>query len=318
VERFARDRHAPVLIEGESGTGKTTIARYLHQHSPRASGPYHSVVLSTLDDSLASSELFGHVAGAFTDARRNRAGHFVSAAGGTLFLDEIGKASRAIQQKLLHAVEYGEIRPVGSDRDMRVDVRSVFASNVPVHELVARDEFLPDLFARISAFRVVLPPLRERRADIPLLLSAYVAKHAAGSGYSTQVPDLDPELVSALQAAPWPNNLRQLDATIHRLLVDAEGTRTIGLEHCIDDLSYLRGVTAPYEALSAERVDVALRRAGSVSGAARLLGVDRTTVHRFQRRRSTGLRSGDVTVARQVVGDSSSAAPHSAEESMPA
>lgn len=287
VERFARDRYAPILIEGESGTGKTTIARYLHQRSPRSSGPYHCVVLSTLDDTLASSELFGHVAGAFTDARHSRAGHFVSANGGTLFLDEIGKASRAIQQKLLHAVEYGEVRPVGSDRDMRVDARIVVASNVPLEQLVEKNEFLADLYARVGTFRVVLPPLRERRADIPLLINRYVAKHATGCGYSG-VPDVHAELLGALQSAAWPQNMRQLDATVHRLLVEAEGAATISLEHCTDDLSYLRPDSAR-GALTVERVDVALSRAGSISGAARLLGVDRTTVHRFQRRRGAAL-----------------------------
>jgi len=238
-----------------------------------------------LDDSLASSELFGHVAGAFTDARRNRAGHFVSANGGTLVLDEIGKATRGVQQKLLHAVEYGEIRPVGSDRDVRVDVRLVLATNVSLQRLVEEDEFLPDLYARVAMFRVVLPPLRERRADIPLLVERYVANHAPGCGYAGS-PVVDPALMRALQCATWPHNLRQLDATVHRILVEAEGADAIALEHCVDDLSYLQGGAGARAGLDAERVDLALSRAGSVSGAARILGVDRTTVHRFQRKRA--------------------------------
>jgi len=291
IERFARDRTATILIEGESGTGKTRVARHLHQRSPRASGPFHSVVLSTLDDSLASSELFGHVTGAFTDARRNRAGHFVSANGGTLFLDEIGKASRAVQQKLLHAAEYGEIRAVGSDRDIRVDVRIVLASNISLDDLVEQGEFLPDLFARVATFRVVLPPLRERRVDIPLLVEEYVAKHAPQCGYADP-PSVDPALMRALQSASWPYNLRQLDATVHRILVDADGAAAIALDHCTDDLSYLREVAGVGAALDADRVDSAIARAGSIAGAARLLGVDRTTVHRFQRRRwSSSLES---------------------------
>jgi two-component system, NtrC family, response regulator AtoC len=295
VDRFARDRQAAILIEGESGTGKTTIARYLHQRSPRAAGPYHCVVLSTLDDSLASSELFGHVAGAFTDARHSRAGHFVSANTGTLFLDEIGKASRVIQQKLLHAVEYGEVRPVGSDRDMRVDVRIILASNVPLSRLVEKGEFLPDLYARIGMFRVVLPPLRERRADIPMLVRRNVANHAAHCGYDVP-PEVDEDLLRALQAAPWPENLRQLDATMHRLLVEAQGAMTISLEHCVDDLAYLRDDEGCSVPLTPERVDVAITRAGSISGAARLLGVDRTTVHRFQRRRVTSAAETSVAL----------------------
>jgi DNA-binding NtrC family response regulator len=283
IDRFARDRQATILIEGESGTGKTWIARYIHQQSSRAAASFHCVLLSAMDDALAGSELFGHVVGAFTDARRNRAGHFVSANGGTLFLDEVGKASRAIQQKLLHAVEYSEIRPVGADRDVRVDVRIVLASNIPLATLVERGEMLPDFFARVSAFRVELPPLRNRRADIPLLVEQYVTKHATACGY-TVAPGVDPDLMRALQGAPWPHNLRQLDSTMHRILVDADGAMTLTPEHCLDDLAYLADATSG-ASLSTERVDDALSRAKSVSGAARLLGVHRTTLHRFQGRR---------------------------------
>jgi DNA-binding NtrC family response regulator len=284
AERFARDPHAPILIEGESGTGKTTIARYIHDRSPRAPGPYHAVVVSTLDDSLASSELFGHVAGAFTDARHNRAGHFASANGGTLFLDEIGKASKTVQQKLLHAVECGEIRAVGSDRDVRVDVRVVLASNIPLQTLVADGSFLPDLFARVGTFRVVIPPLRDRRADIPTLVESYLARHGSRLGYSPGLPTIDPELLAHLQRAHWPGNLRQLDATIHRLVIDAEGAAAITLDHCKDDLAFIRDAGA-WPTLTPDAVDGAITRAGTIAGAARLLGVDRTTVHRFQKRR---------------------------------
>jgi DNA-binding NtrC family response regulator len=284
ARRFAADRKAAILIEGESGTGKTRLAREIHAASPRALGSFRHVVLSTLDDGIAGSELFGHVPGAFTDARSNRTGHFVTAHGGTLFLDEIGKASRAVQQKLLHAIEYGEIRPVGSDRDVRVDVRIVAASNLSLEELVAKGEFLPDLHARLSAFRIRLPTLRERRADIPALVTRFVDARAADCGYR-EAPAVDPALVRALQRARWPNNIRQLDASIHRLLVDAEGARVLTLEHCIDDLSYLRGhLPRDSVALTERRVADAIRSAGSIAGAARMLGVDRTTVHRFQRR----------------------------------
>jgi transcriptional regulator with GAF, ATPase, and Fis domain len=175
ARRFAHDCDAAILIEGESGTGKTQIARLVHDSSPRRNAPFHDVVLSTLDDTLAGSELFGHVQGAFTDARQPRAGHFPSAHGGTLFLDEIGKASLAIQQKLLHAIEYGEIRPVGSDRRVRVDARIVAATNIPLSLLVDEGRFLPDLRARLDAFRIHLPPLRHRRGETPRPVEQYVA-----------------------------------------------------------------------------------------------------------------------------------------------
>jgi DNA-binding NtrC family response regulator len=284
ARRLAGDRTAPILIEGETGTGKTTIARMIHDNSPRASAPFRAVILSTLDDALASSELFGHMEGAFTGARHSRKGLFATGHGGTIVLDEIGKTSMPVQQKLLHVVEYGEFRAVGSDLDLRVDVRIVAATNVPLEKLVADGLFLPDLYARLQLFRLRLPALRERRADIPTLVEHYVVKHAPACGYDVP-PTIDPELMAALQRTDWPHNLRQLDGTIHRLLIDAEGARTITLAHCIDDLAYLQG-SAPRPPLTDDRVASALGSAGSVAGAARLLGVDRTTVHRFLRRQS--------------------------------
>jgi len=295
VERFGRAGRAPILIEGESGTGKTQLARLLHRASPRASRPFEYVILSAVDDNLAGSELFGHVTGAFTDARINRAGHFATAAGGTLFLDEIGKASRPVQQRLLHAVEYGEIRPIGSDRDVRVDVRIIAASNIPLAQLASEERFLPDLYARLSAFRIRLPSLRERRADIPLLAEHYVRVHASDAGYA-QPPSIDSELMGALQRARWPNNLRQLDSTVFRIMVDADGAPKIGLEHCLDDLQYLvvGDEERVIEPLSQRAAEEAIARAGgSVSGAARLLGVDRTTIHRARKR--AALSSADCS-----------------------
>jgi DNA-binding NtrC family response regulator len=293
ARRFAKDADAPILIEGESGTGKTQLARLIHEYSPRRTSSFHDVVLSTLDDTLAGSELFGHVQGAFTDARQTRLGHFASAQGGTLFLDEIGKASIGIQQKLLHAIEYREIRPVGADRRIRVDVRIVAATNIPLSELVLDGRFLPDLEARLDAFRVQVPPLRQRRTDIPGLVQGYIIERAPRCGYA-KLPRVSPELMAALEGAPWPKNLRQLSSAVHRLLVDAEGADTLTLDHCLDDLAYLRkGTDTRRPALTPERIAHALTQAnGSVSAAARLLGVDRSSIHRVQRRHRA--RRGDT------------------------
>jgi DNA-binding NtrC family response regulator len=285
IRRFARHSDVPILIEGETGTGKTLLARYLHAMSPRSRGPFEHVDIGTLDDTLASSELFGHIAGAFTDARRNRAGCFVSAKDGTIFLDEIGKASLAVQQKLLHAVEYGEVRPLGADRKVRVNARVVTASNRPLSSLVEENRFLPDLHARLEAFRVYLPPLRQRRADIPLLVQCYVASHAPGCGYGNSLPAVAPELMQALTQAPWPYNLRQLSSTVHCLLFEAEGACELTLIHCRENLQYLRGFARRDTSLALDDIERAIADADhNISLAASRLGLDRSTLYRRRAR----------------------------------
>jgi len=291
IARFARNYAVPLLIEGESGTGKTVLAREIHMLSPRAHRAFHSVALSSVDDSLVNSELFGHVAGAFTDARANRAGVFVSANGGTLFLDEIGKASPVVQHRLLHAVEAREVRPIGSDRDVPVDVRVVAATNVGLEQLVAEGRFLPDLYARLETFRVRIPSLRERRADIPVLVQEALDRHAPACGYKV-APSIDTDLMAALQHADWPNNLRQLDATVNRILIDAEGSPELSLTHCVDDLAYLRIGPAPHDRLDEQEVAEAMRKGKNMSETAALLGVHRTTLYRFQKRLGRGPGDG--------------------------
>ena len=294
VMRFARDDTAPILLQGESGTGKTRLARQIHDHSPRAKGPFRHLVLSAVDDGVSASELFGHVPGAFTDARQSRVGQFASANGGTLFLDEIGKASLTVQAKLLHALEYGEFRPVGSDRDVRVNVRIVAATNVDLAHMVVAEKFLADLYARLETFRIVLPPLRKRRADIPMLVAESVARHAPAAGYDAMVPEIEPRLMAALQRAEWPSNIRQLDATVHRLLLEADGAPLISMVHCADDLGFLIPPHEDREAITAEQIEHAIHRAGSLSAAARMLGVDRKTL-RLRRQRAGGASRAEWT-----------------------
>lgn len=283
VERYAPFPTIRILIEGESGTGKTWVARRIHDRSPRAAGPYRWVSLSGLDDGLANSRLYGHIAGAFTDGRVSRAGAFVCASGGTLVLDEIGKASLHVQEKLLVAVETLMIEPIGTDQAVRVDTRIVAVSNVRLAELVERGQFLDDLYARLEAFRIWVPPLRERRADIPILVRKIVKRRAAEFGYA-RAPEVDDALMRVLQAARWPHNIRELDGTIQRMLVDSLGAVRLTMDHCPVELSDVRSRRGRGAGLRRSEVLHALGMCKqNMSAAARLLGVDRKTLYRLLR-----------------------------------
>jgi DNA-binding NtrC family response regulator len=294
IEQFAAFEHVTVLIEGESGTGKSFAARYLHQRSPRARGPFQQTLLSTLDDNLAASDLFGHLSGSYTDARQSRPGHFVSANKGTLFLDEIGKATPAIQGKLLHAVENREIWPVGADRAVRLDVRIVAATNIPLESLVERGVFLDDLAARLTSFRVRLPALRERREDIPDLVRQFVQLRATSCGHPGRVPRVSAELMKALTRAEWPYNLRQLDAAVQRLLIEGGGEEELGVAHGSDVLDEC-GISSPGVAHAVTPAIVRARMAelGSATATARSLGISRWTVYRYLERAADQPVAGD-------------------------
>lgn len=293
ADMLARCDQVPILLEGESGTGKSQLARYIHQLSRRAARPFQIVLLSTLDDSIASSDLFGHVRGAFTDARQSRPGHFVESTGGSLFLDEIGKASRSVQGKLLHAIEYKEITPVGSDRVVRVDSRIIAATNVPLEVLVERGEFLPDLAARFGHFRLRLPALRERRADIPHLVASYVQRHFRDFGYAA-APIVSAELAAVLQEAPWPANLRELDSAVKYLLMTAGRGPVLELRHCTGRLAPLAATSEwRRNASDPKRTRELVLREGGISQAARALGVPRSTIQRRLKR--LGEISGEIS-----------------------
>lgn len=279
LERAARHDGETVLITGESGTGKTLLAHHLHRCSPRRGKVFHRVSLASIADGLASSDLFGHLQGAFTDARSRRLGHFVEATGGTLFLDEIGKASEVVQHRLLDAIERQEVAPVGADRTVRVDVRLVAASNVCLRLLAEQGRFLPDLHARLEAFTIRIPSLAERRVDIPDLARHFVAQHAPAMGY-TKTPGIAPELIDALAVAPWPRNVRQLDGTVRRILVEAEGAAELAPRHWegfADATSPGIGRQGMHERVIRETV----ARERSKSAAARKLGISRATLYRY-------------------------------------
>lgn len=201
-----------VLIQGESGTGKELLSRAIHNLSLRAGGPFVALNCGALPDTLLESELFGYVAGAFTDARRNRLGRFAVAEGGTLFLDEIGDISPALQVRLLRVLEERCYEPLGSSRSIKTDVRIITASNRDLAQLVEEGVFRKDLFYRINVVRLELPPLARRKEDIPLLVDHFIEKLNRLRGRS--IPGISQEALSDLMSYPWPGNIRELENAI--------------------------------------------------------------------------------------------------------
>jgi len=217
ADRRVQGTPPPVLIQGETGTGKTTIARWIHQQGPRADGPLVEVNCSALPETLAESELFGHERGAFTDARTTRLGLFEAASGGTLFLDELPSLSPALQAKVLTAIEDHRIRRVGGNKPITVDVRLIAAASRDLKELVAAREFREDLYHRLDLFRLRLPPLRERGTDILALAEALLQRLCRRHRLSARTFS-DPAR-RRLMAYPWPGNVRELAHELERAIV---------------------------------------------------------------------------------------------------
>ncbi len=211
------DTRTTVLILGESGTGKTMTARSIHQLSNRADRPFVEVACGALPDTLLESELFGHVAGAFTGASHDKVGKFLQADGGTLFLDEIGTASPSLQVKLLRVIQDREFEPVGGNTTHKVDVRLVLATNQNLEESVAKGEFREDLYYRINVITLTQPPLRDRIGDIPLLVDHYLKLFSEQTGRT--VHQIDEMAVQILQQYHWPGNVRELVNVIERAVV---------------------------------------------------------------------------------------------------
>jgi DNA-binding NtrC family response regulator len=277
---------AAVLVTGENGTGKGVVARALHAASRRAQRPLVAVNVGGLAAGTFESELFGHVRGAFTDAKVDRVGRFEAADGGTLFLDEIGNLPADLQAKLLRVLETGELERVGSSRTVRVDARVIAATNADLAAEVEAGRFRRDLLFRLNTVEIHLPSLRERREDIPLL-AAHFLERIAGR-YRKPIRGFEPAAMEQLLVHPWPGNVRELEHAVERAVLMATGD-TIR----VADLG-LRppssGGGASLDELSLEEVERILirkaldRYAGNVSQAAEALGLSRSALYRRFRR----------------------------------
>ena len=279
IGRLQQFGKTSVLITGESGTGKELVARAIHHHSPRASGPFVPVNCVAIPGELSESLFFGHVKGAFTGAMTDRKGYFELADGGTLFLDEIGDMPAALQGKLLRVLEDGEVTPVGSNKSRKVDVRVLSATNADLPAKIACGDFRQDLFFRLARYTVETPPLRERHEDLPLLAVHFLKVFSTEMGMIP--PSITPDALKALTGHPFPGNIRELKNVMERALI-LSGGKPVTREH-LQLLPVKEAGDLPLNIDEAEQelIQRALEQTnGNVAEAARLLGVHRSKIYR--------------------------------------
>lgn len=288
--RKAAPGDANVLITGESGTGKELVAKAIHYNSPRAQRPFIPVNCAAVPAGLLESELFGHRKGAFTGAVSSRRGLFREAEGGTLFLDEIGDMAPELQAKLLRVIEDRAVRPVGSDEAVSLNIRLVAATNKDLAARIQEGQFREDLYYRLTVIPIHLPPLRERREDIPLLAEHFLRRAVAASG--KDIGGFAPETMAALLRHPWPGNVRELENVVERAV-----TLTAG-EQVLSEALLLEASPAPapesllarasrrptLEELTADYVSLVLREVGGDKAkAAEILGISKRTLYRWKK-----------------------------------
>jgi transcriptional regulator with GAF, ATPase, and Fis domain len=300
----------PVLIEGETGTGKELVARAIHRASDRASGPFIALNCAAFTETLLESELFGHRRGAFTGAANDQPGVFRAANSGVILLDEVGEMPLPMQAKLLRVLQEGEITPVGESRPQKVDVRVLSATNRDLGAAATAKTFRADLYYRLAVFPIRLPPLRDRREDIPLLASRFLARSSQGSG--KRIDEIDADALDALVRFNWPGNVRELQNEIERAVALAANGQSIGkaqlwaalggsaekpsLPDSAGALPSMDDLATQSQPLAKARADfearyiasVLARTGGKVTQAARLLGISRVALHKRIKQQSAG------------------------------
>lgn len=284
--RLVADSQATVLLHGESGTGKELVARTIHQLSSRRDKPFVVVDCGTLTETLLESELFGHLKGAFTGAHASKKGLFQEADGGTIFLDEIADTSAHFQAKLLRVLQEGEVKPVGSGRSIKVDVRVISATNKDLQGLIKAKTFREDLYYRLAVLPLALPPLRDRREDVPLLVRHFV--EAASKRHRKPLRDVTSDALRALMDAPWPGNIRELEHLIERAVVTTSGPQFTRSHFFGSDSTHIASAETDLRSVARNatqqaertRIEEALRQvSGNRSRAARLLKISRANLY---------------------------------------
>ena len=282
-----KDSRTTVLIRGETGTGKELVARAIHYNGSRASNPYIPVNCAAINENLMSSELFGHVKGAYTGAVSDKQGVFEAADGGTLFLDEIGDIGKGLQQALLRAIESGEIQPVGSFERKRVQVRIIAATNRNLEHMVEKGTFREDLYYRLNVVSISLPPLRERMDDMALLAYHFLKRYAAQN--SKQIDRIAPEALKLMEKYNWPGNVRELENIVERATLFEEGPAM-----SVDSLPSIfrhsvtrsprRNIHSLDQMNRTHIQEVLASTGGNKTEASKILGINRSTLYRIMKR----------------------------------
>jgi transcriptional regulator with GAF, ATPase, and Fis domain len=274
--------NVPVIIQGESGTGKELVALAIHNEGPRVKKPFVPINCGALPEGLLESELFGHVKGSFTGALRDKKGRFELAHGGTLFLDEVADLPKVLQSKLLRVLQEGAFERVGDEKTISVDVRIISAANRDLKKEVQKGNFREDLYYRIKVIPIHLPPLRERKNDIPLLVDHFLKRIVKNSGKDSI--DISRESMALMMTYHWPGNVRELENAIQFAIIKCSGSEILpkDLPMELRDLVSLSPSRGPSKKLAIDRVVSALKQTGgNKAKAARLLGVGRATLYRF-------------------------------------